>query len=69
MDTKTKRKYLRDYTCAARNLELAGVALTILEGMNTREAASAVNALQRGQKRQLKLLDAAAAKLGVPYGA
>ena len=69
MDAKTKRKHLREYTTAARNLELAGVAVTILEGMNTREATSAVNALQRGQKRQLKLLDAAAAKLGAPYGA
>ena len=69
MDQKKQRQHLRDYTQAARNIDLAGVAITVLEGMNTREALQAIKTLQRGQHRQLKLLDAAAAKLGAPYGA
>ena len=69
MDAKTKRKHLNDYTCAAREIELAGVAITILEGMNCREATTAINALKRRSMNRIKRLDAAAAKLGAPYGA
>jgi hypothetical protein len=69
MDTKKQREHLRAYTLAARQIELAGVAIGVLEGMNTREASQAIKTLQRGQQRQLKLLDAAAERLGAPYGA
>lgn len=69
MGKKTQREHLRTYTIAARQLELAGVAINVLEGMNTREAAQAIKTLQRGQQVQLKRLDDAAAKLGAPYGA
>src|SRR5574337_946761 len=33
MDTKKQRQHLRDYTDAARQIELAGMAILILEGM------------------------------------
>ena len=35
--------------------------------MNKTEAARAIKTLQRGQQRQLKLLDAADVRLGAPY--
>lgn len=62
-----QRRILNDYTDAARQLELAGVAINVLEGMNTAEAAKAIKLLERGQQRLVVLLDAAAAKLGAPY--
>ncbi len=69
MDAKQQRRHLQDYTRAARQIELAEVAINVLEGMDTREALRAIGVLKRGQQKQLKLLDAAAAKLGAPYGA
>lgn len=69
MDAKTKRKHLNDYSKAARDIELAGVAITILERMNCRGAITAINALKRRSTSRIKKLDAAAAKLGAPYGA
>lgn len=69
MDTKKQRQHLRDYTDAARQIELAGMAILILEGMNTKEAATAVKVLHRGQQPLLKKLDKAAEKLGAPYAA
>jgi hypothetical protein len=69
MDAKTQRKHLNDYTQAARNIELNEAAIKLLGDLITMEAASAIKVLKRGQQRQLKLLDAAAAKLGAPYGA
>lgn len=64
---KTPRQHLEAYTDAARQIELAGVAINVLEGMNSREAAAAISVLTRGQQRHLKRLDAAAAALGAPY--
>jgi len=69
MDQKKQRHHLAVYTLAARQIELAGVAIRVLEGMNTREAVQAIRILERGQQVQLKRLDAAAEKLGAPYGA
>ena len=69
MDTKKQRQHLRDYTQAHRHIETFGAAITLLENMLASEAATAIRVLKRGQQRQLKLLDAAAAKLGAPYGA
>jgi hypothetical protein len=69
MKQRTQRKHLLDYTVAAKNLELSEVAINVLEGVNTSESRIAIRALKRGQQKQLKLLDAAAEKLGAPYGA
>ena len=69
MDAKKQRQHLRDYTEAARNLELHGAAIRVLEGLLTPEAAAAIRVLKRGQQKQLKRLDAAAERLGAPYGA
>ena len=69
MDAKRQRQWLMEYTKAARNLELNEAAINLIEGLGTRESGAAVKVLKRGQQRQLKLLDAAAAKLGAPYGA
>ena len=69
MDAHTKRKHLEAYTWAARNIELTGAAIVILEGVDGNEARTAIRVLMRSQQRHLKRLDAAAAKLGAPYGA
>lgn len=69
MDTKRQRQHLRDYTQAYRDIEIFGAAITLLENLPASEAATAIRVLRRGQQRQLKSLDAAAAKLGAPYGA
>jgi len=69
MDTKKHRQHLRDYTQAHRHIETFWAAITLLENLPASEAATAIRVLKRGQQRQLKLLDAAAAKLGAPYGA
>ena len=69
MDQKKQREHLNDYTNAARQIELAGVAIRVLEGMNVPEALRAIKTLERSQQKQLALMDAAAEKLGAPYGA
>lgn len=66
-DPKKQRESLRAYTAAARALELHETAMAVLETAGTKEAARAIAVLRRAQQRQLKLLDAAAAKLGAPY--
>jgi acyl CoA:acetate/3-ketoacid CoA transferase alpha subunit len=68
MDTKTRRKYLIEHNDAARQIELSGAAIAILEMMNTRVATKAIQALKRDSQRHLKRLDSSAAKLGAPYG-
>jgi hypothetical protein len=68
-DPKKQREHLRAYTAAARALELHEVAIIVLDGANTTEAQRAVTILKRAQQRQLRLLDAAASKLGAPYPA
>jgi ATPase subunit of ABC transporter with duplicated ATPase domains len=65
--TRRQRLLLNVYTEAARNIELTQVAIVVLEGVNTIAAQTAIRTLKGGQRKQLKLMDAAAAKLGAPY--
>lgn len=65
---KTPRAHLNDYTYAMREIELAEVAVKILEALNSIESRRAIKMLLKLQQRQVKRLDAAAAKLGAPYG-
>lgn len=67
MKAKTSRDHLNDYTHALRQIELAGAAIAVLETMNTDEASQAVKLLNSGQKKLIRRMDAAAAKLGAPY--
>lgn len=67
MSTKTQRKHLEDYTDAAREIELSGAAVSVLEGMRSAEAQRAIKLMHTVQQRRLKHLDAAAEKLGAPY--
>ena len=69
MDAKTKREYLNEYTNAARQIELSGVAIAVLEKMHGNTAQRLIKSLHHESARALKRLDAAAAKLGAPYGA
>lgn len=66
---RRRRQYLREYTDAARHIEVSHVAITALESLHSPEALQAMRVLKRGQQRQLRLLDSAAAKLGAPFGA
>ena len=61
------RKALNDYTDAAREIELAGVAIGILETMRSKAAARCIKVLLKNQHSMLTKLDRAAAKLGAPY--
>lgn len=67
MKTRTPREHLNDYTDAAREIELAGVAIKVLEGLRSAEGARCIKLLEGMQRRQIPLMDAAAAKLGAPY--
>ena len=67
MDAKTKRKHLEDYSHACRDIELTEVAINILEHVSN--AAAEVKSLKRKQQAHLRRIDAAAEKLGAPYGA
>ena len=69
MDAKQRRKHLSDYTDAAREIELAGVAIKVLEGLRSAEGVRCIKLLEAMQQRQIRALDAAAANLGAPYGA
>lgn len=62
MDAKTRRKHLRDYSAAHRDIELTGAAITILEKVSG--AQRVIAALQKMQGKQLAAVDAAAARLG-----
>lgn len=64
-----QRKRLREYTEAARQIELGGVAIGVLEKMRGKTPARLIKSLEYEQQRALKRLDAAAAKLGAPYRA
>lgn len=66
-DQKAQRKYLNQYTAAARNIELTAVAIEVLEQVGTNEAQRAIKILKSSQGAELKKLDAAAGKLGAPY--
>lgn len=67
MDAKTKRKHLNDYRSAHRDIELTEAAIQLLERVSN--TASVVATLKRRQHTHLRRLDAAAEKLGAPYGA
>ncbi|MBK8772222.1 MAG: hypothetical protein IPM06_17615 [Rhizobiales bacterium] len=67
MGEKTKRKHLNDYSHAHRDIELTEAAINILERVSG--AQTVVKALKRKQQVHLRRLDAAAEKLGAPYGA
>lgn len=67
MDEKTKRKHLLEYTDACRDIELTEAAIQLLERVSN--TASVVSTLKRRQHTHLRRIDAAAAKLGAPYGA
>ena len=67
MDAKAKRKHLNDHSAASRDIELTEVAISILEHVTG--AASIVKVLKKKQQVFLRRIDAAAEKLGAPYGA
>lgn len=69
MDAKVKRKHLDEYTDAAREIELAGICINVLETLRDPVGQRCVKALKASQQRQIKRLDKAAEKLGAPYGA
>jgi hypothetical protein len=65
---QTKRQILGEYTEAARNIEMTGMAIDILDRLRFKAAQTAIRTLRREQQRQLVKLDRAAAALGAPYG-
>lgn len=67
MDAKTRRKHLNEYKNALRDLELTELAIEILEKVTG--AQRVIATLKRSQHKHLSRLDAAAEKLGAPYGA
>jgi flagellin-specific chaperone FliS len=69
MSTNPRRKILLIYAAAVRDLELAEAAIRIIEGMNLHSRTSrCIDLLKKQQQISLKRLDAAAEKLGAPYG-
>jgi len=66
MSTK-QRKHLNDYTDAARQIELAGACINVLEMMRGTTAERCIKALRAEQHRSLTRLDKAAERLGAPY--
>lgn len=67
MDAKTRRKYLNAHAAECRDIELTEAAIMILERVTG--VAGVIATLKRKQQGQLKRIDAAAKKLGAPYGA
>jgi uncharacterized protein YecT (DUF1311 family) len=63
-----QRKTLLEYTRAAKNLELGEVCINVLETMDGTVPMLCVAKLKQSQQAWLKKLDAAAEKLGAPYG-
>lgn len=63
---RKRRAYLDIYTDAARQIELAGAAILILEMMQGAAALRCIKALQSDQQRALVRLDRAAENLGAP---
>lgn len=62
-----KRKHLNDYSAAHRDIELTEAAIEILEKVTG--AQRVIATLKKSQHKHLAKLDAAAEKLGAPYGA
>lgn len=69
MDAKTKRKHLNEFTEAHTQIELAEQAINTLERMSGNQPIRMIASLKYLQQRALKRMDAAAEKLGAPYGA
>lgn len=69
MTVKERRKYLREYTNAARQIELGHACTLLLQGMSGAAPARCIKQLQHHSQQALRRLDAAAEKLGAPYGA
>ena len=67
VDAKTKRKHLNDYSHAHRDIELTQLAIDLMERVGNSE--TIVKALKNKRHSHLRKMDAAAAKLGAPYGA
>lgn len=67
MDTKKQREHLDQHTRAVRDIELTEAAINILESVSGAEAQRCIKRLKAEQQRQLRRIDAAAAKLGAPY--
>ena len=65
MDAQTKRQHLDDHRHAAREIELAGICIGILEIMRDPAVDRCIKALKVSQQRQLKRMEQAAEKLGV----
>ncbi|WP_341744603.1 hypothetical protein [Azonexus hydrophilus] len=61
------RKALNDHSKATRDIELTEAAIGILESVTGME--SVIKTLKKKQHGQLRRIDAAAIKLGAPYGA
>lgn len=67
MDAKTKRKHLADHARASKDIELTEAEILILERVSG--CGGVVETLKKKQQVQLRKIDAAAEKLGAPYGA
>lgn len=67
MDTKETRKHLAEHARASKDIELTEAAINILERVKGCEGV--ITTLKKKQQIQLRRIDAAAAKLGAPYGA
>jgi hypothetical protein len=67
MDAKTTRKYLADHARASKDIELTEAAISILERVSG--CNGVIETLKKKQQAQLRKIDAAAEKLGAPYGA
>lgn len=61
----SKRKLLKDYGRVMQQIELTDAAINILERVNG--AQSVIARLKKLQQSQLKSIDIAAEKLGIPY--
>lgn len=66
-DARTQRKHLQDHVAAQRDIELTDVAINILEKVTG--AQRVIATLKKIQQKHLIRLDAAAQRLGAPYGA
>lgn len=62
-----QRKHLNDYSAALRDIELTEAAINLLEKVTGSQRVIAT--LKKSQHKHLSRLDAAAEKLGAPYGA
>lgn len=66
MNNTPAHKALRDYQVAHRDIELAGLAIDILNKLNDKAGNECVKKLLASQQRSLRKMDSAAAKLVAP---